>query len=499
MTDRNFDTRLQEELTQLPPPEDVIAQVTPWRKAMNRVLTGLALNAVTLNFLALDYILPAIGTLLLVLGFRSLRRENRSFRLCWLLSLWKAAYTLVCLTLNATIWGRTIFQTSGASLAAYGSCALYFVLLLAFWSGLRNVKEKAGLPPHAGSAAALILWYIPILIPSFLSDTGILPGIIIIAAFFLILRSLFRLSRELDQAGYAIQAAPVAISDRTLALLLSLALALGLTIGYGVFSQYPMDWAEAPAAEKTDLRDSLLALGFPKAVLEDLTEADLARCQGAESVLCSVQDHPVNPGRWVTEEIDGVISSTLEYDVKELRVTGVAVKLSGEEERWVLFHHFSWEVAPGFHGTEALQFWPANYQCNDWSVEGDYSGRVLYDDGGLRYAAPFYRLGRESYIQDNWFLGRQKTTEVFAEFSFPAKGEHCRGYVAYEIQSTGIPSIVNSWMNYLHRSSSWQYPVRTAKEYRIQGGGFWSDDRVLSMVQTAIQFNPWDEDPDFFS
>ena len=61
----------------LPPDDGLVEEITPWRRAMKRALLGIALNLVTLNFWCLNYLLPAIGTLLLLLGFRALRRENR--------------------------------------------------------------------------------------------------------------------------------------------------------------------------------------------------------------------------------------------------------------------------------------------------------------------------------------------------------------------------------------------------------------------------------------
>ena len=69
----SFDELLEESLPALPP-EDVAAEVTPWRRAMRRVLVGMALCTVTLNFLCLNYLLPAIGMALTLLGFRALRR-----------------------------------------------------------------------------------------------------------------------------------------------------------------------------------------------------------------------------------------------------------------------------------------------------------------------------------------------------------------------------------------------------------------------------------------
>ena len=85
-----LDHLLQASLPELPPAE--IAQgVTPWRRAMGRILWGLALTSITLQFWNLQYLLPTIGLVLLMLGFRALRRENGWLAaLCWPHSAWPA-------------------------------------------------------------------------------------------------------------------------------------------------------------------------------------------------------------------------------------------------------------------------------------------------------------------------------------------------------------------------------------------------------------------------
>ena len=85
------------------PPEDIVADVSPWKKAMNRTLTGLALCTVTLNFWCLNYILPAIGMVLSLLGFRTLQQENRWLRACFILTAIRAAYFFPLLILNTTL------------------------------------------------------------------------------------------------------------------------------------------------------------------------------------------------------------------------------------------------------------------------------------------------------------------------------------------------------------------------------------------------------------
>lgn len=51
-------------------PDKVAAVVTPWKRAMGRVLAGTALTALGTNLWGLNYLLPGIGLVLMLLGFR---------------------------------------------------------------------------------------------------------------------------------------------------------------------------------------------------------------------------------------------------------------------------------------------------------------------------------------------------------------------------------------------------------------------------------------------
>ena len=204
------------------PPEDIIAGITPWKKAMNRVLTGIALNCITLNFFYLQYILPAIGTLLCLLGFRALRRENRWFGGCYAVSLLQTASLLLRLILGATIYQQAFYASAAGTILSLGAFVFHFILFFCLWKGLIAVKKKAGLPPRARGAVSLIVWYLLVFLLALVSYSGLIIGLLMIAAYIFILRSLFRLSRELDEAGYGIQSAPARLSDLSLGLRLSL-------------------------------------------------------------------------------------------------------------------------------------------------------------------------------------------------------------------------------------------------------------------------------------
>lgn len=150
-----------------------------------------------------------------------------------------------------------------------------------------------------------------------------------------------------------------------------------MACGYAFGGSYPMEWTpldNSAQAEVQSTKAKLLELGFPEAVLNDLSSEDIAMCEGATQILSRTEDKPVNDGREVTTQT-GENSYRIDtvYDAKELRLTGVAVRVG--EYRWIIFHHFLWTQPMNYCGTEAVQLWP-NGQ-SDWWPDGDATGRVL--------------------------------------------------------------------------------------------------------------------------
>lgn len=492
--DDAFEALLAQSVDELPP-EEIVADVTPWRRAMERVLFGLALCMVTLNFWCLNYLLPAIGTVLLLLGFRALRRENPWLGGCFVCAVLRTACVFPSLIANTTILPGDACRSA----AAAASAALMLALLLCFWQGLRAVRRKAGLPAQGGGAGSLLAWYVLMCVLAAVHYTGLLVPIAMLVGYVCILRSLFRLSGALDEAGYAIAPQPVRVTDRCIALVLAAALGIGCTLGYLFGGSYRMDWQPEDASEQTQtaaIRQQLLDLGFPEAVLNDLTPEDIAACDGALRVVAVTEDHPFNDGRTVSyKESDGEggVVSVLDtvYDVRELRLTSVGVQLPGAQETWRVYHHFLWTTDPGFCGTEVLQIWPADENTQDgWRFAGDVTGRVLYDRDGQTFAAPYASLGARTFTANTVLWGEQTNTDLFAAFSLPRHGEHCRGYVAYSTIEARDGYILSSGVYYTHQQSWLQYPVVTAMEKRLTTT--WGDSGAFRTVQDALQFFPAD-------
>ena len=515
MTDGN--ERHFDEKSESPPPalstENKEQAVTPWRRAIDHTITGMALSVITLNFLALDYLLPTIGILLLLLGFRTLRKENAWFQSCWWLTMLRAACFFPMLMLNATIYHRAVYDSAFGSFFHLVNLAVQFLMICCFWRAMKAVEKKTGTSSPNGSGGALLAWYVVFILLALVQYQGIVIGLAMIIGYLLIIRSLYHFSETLEKdggfaagceasekGGVAAQGTRVFLSDRKLVLGLVAVLAVGISSGYVWGSRYRMDWQAETATQSAAMlavKEELLALGYPPAALADLSHEDLLASKRALQVVSQEHQLPVNPGREMRTVEGNTTYITTVHEVKELLLTDVAVQLPGETQRWKIFHHFRWTVNPGFAGTEALQVWPAYRENEGWADAGSLTGQVLYDHGGMVYTAPFYTLADESNSSDSFFWGSREVTDVVATFSMPRKGEAHRGYVSYGIKAEKDGWMVNSWVNYTHQKSRLQYPVLTAAETRKAYG--WNDAYPFTTVQHALQFFQTDEGIDLLS
>ena len=148
--DLRFDQLLREDASGLPP---AMADVNPWREAMWLVLWGMGLTTITFHFLYLDLLLPALGGILMVLGFRTLRQENKALRWCWRLSIVIAAVRSASFVLAA-------LPVDVKNIPAYAIMAMTFGLYIGLWRGMVGVSRAAGAEkPAAPAAGALVIFY----------------------------------------------------------------------------------------------------------------------------------------------------------------------------------------------------------------------------------------------------------------------------------------------------------------------------------------------------
>ena len=505
MTDRNWEDSFDRELCDLLPEEiseNLSDAVNPWRLPIMQIVWGLGLTSLKLHFFNLDTILPAFGWLLLYLGFRSIRRENRWFSLAWLTSLAGLCATVGMAILNSTIWMGTVYSSHGFMQIRNLLFLVQPAMDFFFWMGLRDVRKQAGAKPGVGAALALLLWHLVILALGLLAPKldFLVLMLFLLAACVGILAALSRIPRALETAGYGLKASPVRVSDGLLATVLTGVTVMGIACGLLFCQKYPMDWTPVsvknnPQAEQ--VREELLDLGFPELVLRDLTEEEVLAMQGSTRVLSNTDVYPVNEGRMEEmTEPDGTKAYGPVYDKKELRITGVAVQLPGDHERWQIIHHFLWEEQPEFFGTEAIRLIPASYNFDGWTGNDDLTGRLLCEKNGETMEAPYWFLGEKEVIHGGFWGDSSTERDLLAAFSLPDNATRQRGYLSYSVSEVQDGCIIFSWMDYVHRDSPLLYPNQSAMDHILSG--VWDLKHRFPSVTTDIQFYPFYDNNELF-
>lgn len=469
MDEQDFDALLSRSLPELPP-EDIVARTVPGKKALNRILVGYFLSTFTINGLGLNLILPVIGQILMLLGFRALQHENRWFSACYVFAVLQAFLRFGKLILDTTIFDLPFEDPQSAANAFYIALALQVLLtvvsLLCFWRGLRTVQKACGIRSKAIGVLALLAWNLLLCAVFVAQARGQFIGghtlLFLLVSLIIILWMIARQAKALDATGYVLQPAPLRLSDRTLTLIILGILAIGCTCGHLFFSSYDMDWQTVDSTESaatSETKSQLAALGFPEDILDDLTPEDLARCHGAEQVVVDAR----------TLNSENPTFDNGDYDI---RLTNVIVLVPGDTPRVILFNHFSWLSTPKFYGTAALNILPTyEVSAELWRLEDGPTGRILYDDGDDSFVADYHSIEMRT-VTSNLFRNVAPSPSLYASFIFPNQGTRQRGYITYTIAPRallpeGYRQAGYSQMTYMHQKKRFLYPAETADSSSI--------------------------------
>ena len=444
VTDRSFDLLLYQGAAQLPPEAVGQKPPTPWREPLWRVCWGLALTTITLNFLYLQYILPALGVVLLYLGFRALWRENGWFQLGYglsaLLLLGRGTVTVLQAT-PATQWLSSQYGSLVGVALSLGAWLLYFAL----WRGLKGVFRKGGQTPRTRSAGGLVVWYGLVLLLALVDSAGPLIWLLLLL-WVLLLRGLYRTSRALDQAGYAIAPAPVRFSEQRVILVwLGLLLAAVLTCLF-LFRRFPVNASPTrlEAGQET-LRAELVDLGFPEEVLADLTDEEVALLEGADSVV--IQENFSSPASAGWDSADAL-------ELQGLNATFLMVTLPSGRAGFVYW--FSWDQPPRSRLTDGLEVLPS-MDFDSQSMRASPKGRLLWQQDGQTLQAELAPARSGSVTSSSPVIwGDYSCFDVYV--SLPDQGTNIRGYLVWTLDGFWTSTNWNAQVNYVHQTSPLIYP-----------------------------------------
>lgn len=496
MSPNEFDRSLMEDLSQLPPAPGEVESYTPWRSAMTKILWGMGLTTFRFEFFYLQYILPLLGAALLYLGYRTLRRENRWFRLCWVLSGVLLAVHMATDILTATPVMGWIIQNStlqwGLTWLLQG---MNLLMLFSLWRGTRTafavVGEKQPKDWLAKGfvcyllALALALW--AELVPA--SETGLIGititndwlyygrPILFIALEIRLLWCIAQQSLALADRGYDITPVPVRFTPTVFlagvfaVVLLSSIAALWLSSRAPALEAQPL--SAVHAEEYSSVRAHLVDLGMDIDLANSLDEAELERCRDALAVYDMPLYHAYGEHTYNREDETG------RADVEYVTLRSWAVQLPGDQARYYLT--FRWLQNPEHNIREGLTGDPTSY-----FPSYDFSARILWTQDGQDWtAAPTVHLGGGETPEElpdwalEWYDYELENLGHLAyipwcQFSFPADSENRWGWMAWNEDFTGWQERHNSLyyepsLFYRHQISWLRYPYYSFQDILSSG------------------------------
>ena len=485
MSPNEFDRRIVEDMSQLPPAPGEVESYTPWRAAMTKILWGMGLTTFRFEFFYLQYILPLLGAALLYLGYRSLRRENRWFRLCWVLSGVLLAVHMATDILTATPVMGWITQNPALNWGlTWPLVGMQLLLLFALWRGTRAAFASVGeAEPRDWLKRGLVCYLLSLaialwseLVPLTQDDGFFGPSILeqyewlyygrsiaFIALQIYLLVCIARQSGALADRGYAITPVPVRFTPTVFlagvfaVVLLSSIAALWLSSRAPALEAQPL--SAVHVEEYSSVRAHLVDLGMDADLANSLDETELERCRDALAVYDLPLTHAYGENTYNREDETG------RADVEYVTLRSWAVQLPDDQVRYYLT--FRWLQNPEYNIRDGLTGDPSSYDPSY-----DFSARILWDQDGQTWsAAPTVHLGGGETPEElpdwalEWYDYELENLGHLAyipwcQFSFPADSENRWGWMAWSQDRSDDAGTLYylSLLFYRHQVSWLHYP-----------------------------------------
>lgn len=486
-----FDLQLMDEMSQLPPPAPEVHDYTPWQASIRKIIWGMVLVTFRFEFFSLQYLLPLLGAALLYLGYRSLRKSDPWFTLCWGLSAFllvlHIAYDILTATpIMAQITQNTVLNNSLTALMVVANA----VILFALRAGIRRrFVSITGEKPKDWLGRGLVA-YLPCLALALWStlepatESGLFGDSITndwlyygrpIAAIVLqiyLLVCIFRQSESLVGQGYDIVPAPVRVPGKRFVLGVFLLVLLASLPALWLSSRLPTGEARevtaSLAGEQTAVRDHLIELGLPQELADTLDEAELTRCKEA---------YAVETGVWSDLNLsDDIVPQTegndllVQLDDAQARLSVWLVFLPQGQVRWYSF--FQYDTLPALRLQEQFSLDVSGIYSNE-----DYTSALFWQEGDATYLSHLQvqlaggQTAEELNEAQQWWYEEELERlghlhyAPYISFSIPQKATALGGYLAYTADASEYLAPENTYdyndstiLVLRHQTSLFHYP-----------------------------------------
>lgn len=407
MTD--FNEKQLEELLMKQLPETPLAgkveKINPFGAAVNKIITGMVLSTITLNFLYLNYILPTVGIMLIYLGMRTLRSGNLYFRLGWLAALGKLGFTTLHLLLQVTPY---VSLVDGWGI--WAGQAVHILFMLFFGLGIRQAGLDAGMDNPKMATWPVILWQLVLVILALNGLSGWTVIIILLYAWIKMVKNIYHCADDLAEAGYVVPASTVWFSAKPL-MIAYFAILLAVMTGASLLVHYtPVDAQKVALtevigadAEAMEIRSDLAAKGFPEELLMQIADEDLADIGSVAAVSAD---------------------SEKQNETDASRISGESVSVLTEEGKIKTFVWFEY-----MEGKHAGLVDSVKLQYDEYQKHTEVKSRLFYEKKGETWSAKLQLMeDSNTYL---WFGDISTNVYSMTKYSFPFMADNPRGYFTW--------------------------------------------------------------------
>ncbi len=444
---------------------------TNYSKLLQRAILTISLTGILIQNINITIAVFIVVFIVAIVSLRALKEQSKYLKYVYILTFIRCLIFLISLSMIATVYGEiNIFKTP-LTYMVIANYILLFISIFYIRAEFISLKARFGMKQNSIEIVAFIICLLAMIFLALSGYKEVFLYIVLSIIYTFIVYKIVSMAKIIGNNITDMKKANNVISDKFLISIL-VVFSIGTIFAFNMFfSSYPMKWTYMGMNDNNDMlsmKNELVSKGFPKSIVDDLTDIDVLRLDGAKRIITS----------------EDIVKNNNNSSNSEMKITCVALRYDDMDGcLWKVLNHFEWLDKPDFYGTEAFMIQPTYYQSRDWDNIGEKFGALLYEKNGSTYASPFYSILREDesisgeYISINDML---KEKRFIANFSFPNDGEKYRGYVIYSTEKLNKKKTnIYNKVDYVHQNTRLIFPARTAfkniKDIMLRGNNYYKN------------------------
>lgn len=416
-------------------------KIKHYHKDIHGIVFGIFLNIMNFNFLYLQYILPALGAVLLFSGVKDLKEENKYFKLSYKLS-------IVNLILNL---GTFIYVASPLYIEINRSFIftivstvfnLCFILLIR--RGIKEIFIINGLELKRDPILGVVIFRLTTL---FIISIGLsafwVTFILIILWYIYLFQSLIKFGYEMLEINYVPNINGRKIDRKIIIVGYLILCSLVTSVTCVVSNNISLTPKEFMYYDDTKERDILIKKGIPAAIINDISDEEIKLLKDTINVEVKSEYLYFDKSKeYMNSEVNETNSNN--------KLNSTTVFCQQKDNNFYTIVYFQW--------LEGNPYWGDGINISVAGYMEDVVGKLLYNKDNKNYIAdiPNLQILSNDNINNNIYYNENE--KLHGDINYPFGSENKKGYIFYKINTPQGYTIGSNIVNYIHYRHPFKIP-----------------------------------------